>query len=127
MSKPLESESRIFSGIALAIVFFFCASCSHLNEGTDNSIFIVSYLVRDAIIPLNPLEMRTRIIVGFRIHTELLEARNRNVSGELYYKENRVARAAALFLDGPEIMVTYPWGALVSTPVWEAAREGIAD
>jgi len=31
-------------------------------------------------------------------------------------------------LDGPEIMVTYPWGgSVLSTPVWEAVREGITD
>lgn len=31
-------------------------------------------------------------------------------------------------LDGPEIMMTYPGeGALLSTPVWEAVREGITD
>jgi len=41
----------------VAVLLCCCASCSDLHRSPETDIAIVSYLVRDSIIPFNPPEM----------------------------------------------------------------------
>lgn len=78
-----------------------CVSCSDLKGAPDAGITIVSYLVRDSVILLERMEMRSRILVGFRVRSDLLQGRNCSLNGELYHNESLMARASLSRLDGP--------------------------
>jgi hypothetical protein len=79
----------------------WCVACPHPGSDSDSALTVVSWVVRDSIIPLERLEMRSRIIVGFRVRPDLLQGRNCSLSGDLYHNESLVARASLHRLDGP--------------------------
>ncbi len=83
------------------MLFICCVSCPRPESDGDGSLTLVSWLVRDGIISLDRLEMRSRVIVGFRVRPDLLQAGVLGVSGELYRQESLLARASLSRLDGP--------------------------
>jgi hypothetical protein len=83
------------------LLFICCVSCPHPGSDGDEALTLVSWLVRDGVISLDRLEMRSRVIVGFRVRPGMQQAGVLGVSGELYRQESLLARASLSRLDGP--------------------------
>lgn len=81
------------------MLFICCVSCA--RPGSDGALTVVSWVVRDGVVHLERLEMRSRIIVGFRVRPDLPQGRNCGLNGNLFHNESLVAGASLLRLDGP--------------------------
>lgn len=69
--------------------------------GSDNRfrIEIISYVVRDRVIPLKKIEMRSMIIVGFKILPKIDNLSDLSVGGELYHNNKLISKDRILKLD----------------------------
>ena len=62
-------------------------------------IEIISYLVRDRVIPLKNIQMRSMIIVAFKILPKIDDLSNLSVTGELYHNNELISKDRILKLD----------------------------
>jgi hypothetical protein len=67
------------------IISLFGCHTSNIGSDKKENIYIVSYMVRDRVQPLEYLQKRSMIIVAFRISQHSGQYSNLNVSGELYH------------------------------------------
>jgi len=86
------------SGISLAVAFLSIiiaiTGCSFLSEtGPENkySIEINSCVLRDHVIPVDRIHMRSMIIVGFRIIPKIENISDMTIRGELYHGNKLLA------------------------------------
>jgi hypothetical protein len=93
---------KIRKWVILLIIVFILFSFSLLLGLSSNSqikIEIVSYVVRDRIIPLKRLEMRSMIIVGFKIVPKLKDLTCLIIKGELYWNNELISKDEISNLD----------------------------
>lgn len=83
--------------ISLTIVIFL--SGCFLSDSPR--IEIISYVVRDRVIPLDHIEMRSMVIVAFKILPKLKNLANLTVSGELYHNKSLISKDEISRLDAP--------------------------
>lgn len=93
-SKKLLRFIRFMATVLLSGSLLFCS-------GSDNGarIEIVSYVVRDRVIPLNNIQMRSMIIVAFKILPRIDNLSNLTVSGELYCNGKLISKDMIWKLD----------------------------
>jgi len=89
--------TRFMAPIILSGSLLLCASSDNRTR-----IEIVSYVARDRMIPLNSIEMRSMIIVAFKILPKLNNLSNLTVSGELYCNNELLSNDKILSLDSCE-------------------------
>jgi len=77
--------------ITLVIIL---SSASYLFSATserNTTLEIISYLVRDRVIPIKTIEMRSTIIVGFKILSEINNLSSLKIKGELYCNDQLIS------------------------------------
>lgn len=69
--------------------------------GSDNKlrIEVISYVVRDRVIPLKNIQMRSMILVAFKLLSKIDDLPNLSVSGELYHNNELISRDRISKLD----------------------------
>jgi hypothetical protein len=99
LSKKGWGSISIIVSFALSALLCgsFLCSCSDTNA----RIKIMSYMVRDRVIPLDTIEMRSMIIVAFKILPKRDDATSLTVSGELYHNGKLLSRDEVPHLDAP--------------------------
>lgn len=81
-----------FAIILILNIPFYC--CSPAKSALDEQIHIViiSYMARDRLIPLNQMQMRSNIIVAFKIEPRRKNLSNMSVAGELFHNGKLLAK-----------------------------------
>ena len=88
----------LFAICFLAIGFFICAlSCASLEKKTG--IEITSCVVRDRVIPLDHIVMKSMIVVGFKILPKIDNIFDMTIRGELYHNNKSLSEDSIL---GPD-------------------------
>ncbi|NMC74585.1 MAG: DUF4091 domain-containing protein [Geobacteraceae bacterium] len=100
-SRFSQAGRKILFLLPSVFLYIWCVSCSHPESGDRGALTVVSWVVRDGIVPLENQEMRSRVIVGFRARLGTAPAETLSVSGELYRGGSLLSRASLLRLDGP--------------------------
>jgi hypothetical protein len=80
--------------IGLSTVFLSCSSSEKKTK-----IEITSCLVRDRVILLDTIRMRSMIIVAFKTLPKFKNLANLTISGELYHNESLISKDKILYLD----------------------------
>jgi hypothetical protein len=99
--KLVVFGSGLAAVTAVAILFSACANEKRIEVAGGSKIEIVSYLVRDRVVPFDWLTMRSTIIVGFRIVPPLEITRGFSVKGKLYLNDKAISEDLVSVLDGP--------------------------
>lgn len=73
------------------------ASC--LRTQKSDQIEIISYVVRDRLIPLDLVHMRSMIIVGLKIRSEVSDWASLSIKGDLYHNDQIISRDEIYHLD----------------------------
>jgi hypothetical protein len=97
----MKKQSRFAGGFAIfvcAIILLTILSCNAKSNNTIK-IEINSWVVRDRVIPLETIEMRSTIIIGFRISPELENLSKYTIQGELFLNEVLIFTDKILHLD----------------------------
>jgi hypothetical protein len=100
--KKRPKSTSIFLSVIVAVILFLFDGFS-LSFGSENPIRIeiTSYVVRDRVIPLKNIEMRSMIIVGFKILPKIDNLADLTVVGELYCNNKLISQDKILNLDSP--------------------------
>ncbi|MBS1114028.1 MAG: hypothetical protein H6Q92_1791 [Nitrospirae bacterium] len=94
----INSLLRLF--IVLTAVIIGSAACLFSgNSGNRSKIEIVSYVVRDRVISLDRIEMRSMVIVAFKILPKIKTTSGLVVHGELYHNDRLLSEDTISHLD----------------------------